>query len=412
MMLPSFISVLLSIILSLPLVFSQSSNSSSSSNSTSSSIRTSINLPPSLNSCSPSSWIYTAPIGPKYLGFFVSGTDRFIETFKLPSVYDEKTEGSFVWMCDFPPGLSVAAMFYVIEEGATGTNGHQTTTPDTLVNAPASSDGTTNQCYGQNDLGAQKGILSLASSLDPTFTYTAGSSSSTSANGSSNNKGSGNSTPVGAIIGAVLGGLTLIIILILLLIYLRRKHDQANGAFNDAGSVYSGWTEKTRRDNIHSGIGGGAGGGNTLPPPGTYYATDPEGNTILVMGQPPHPASSPPLLNHQHPHSQLHSQQQSSVAEIPSSPPHSQQQQQQQQPGTISGSGTGPVPRMTAPIGTLPEPMGDDEESPQGLRRPTLHPKSSIGTGLESYQTAHTSSGTSTPRAFEIQSERNGGFYR
>ncbi|GAA5981909.1 hypothetical protein JCM5350_006561 [Sporobolomyces pararoseus] len=401
-----FISLFLPFILSLPLVLSQSTNSSASSNSTST-IRTSITLPPSLNSCSPSSWIYTAPIGPKYLGFFVSGTDRFIETFKLPDVYDDKTEGSFVWMCDLPPGLSVAAMFYVIEEGATGTNGHQTTTPDTIVNAPTSSDGISNQCYGQNDPGAQKGILSLASSLDPTFSYTAGSSSSTSANGSSDSRGGGNSTPVGAIIGAVLGGLTLIIILILLLIYLRRKHDQAN--FNDAGSVYSGWTEKTRRENILSGIGGGgggAGGGNTVPPPGTYYATDPEGNTILVMGQPPHPASSPPLLNHQHLHSQ--SQQQPSPLETPLSPPASQRYHR----GAVLGPGTGNVPKMTAPIGTLPEPMGDDEESSQSQRRPNLQPKSSIGTGLESYQTAHTSSGTSTPRAFEIQSERNGGLYR
>jgi hypothetical protein len=69
-----------------------------------------------------------------------------------------------------------------------------------------------------------------------------------------------------AIIGGVLGGLALIILLILLLIYLRRKHDQANGGFNDGGSVYSGWTEKTRRDHA-MGIGGG---NNNVAPPGTY----------------------------------------------------------------------------------------------------------------------------------------------
>jgi len=93
----------------------------------------------------------------------------------------------------------------VIQDGASGTNGHQSkphsvpsllflpsystslapsivpktlihfpesstaTTPDALINAGSSSD----QCYGNNDPGARKGILSLASSLDPSFSYTA-----------------------------------------------------------------------------------------------------------------------------------------------------------------------------------------------------------------------------------------------
>lgn len=73
------------------------SPSASPGNSTTE-IQTSITLPP-LYSCSPSSWVYTAPVGPKYLGFFVSGTNDFIETYALPDAYTERTSGTFVWNC-------------------------------------------------------------------------------------------------------------------------------------------------------------------------------------------------------------------------------------------------------------------------------------------------------------------------
>ncbi|GAA5936938.1 EGFR-like transmembrane domain-containing protein [Sporobolomyces koalae] len=299
--------------------FVQATSSPGQPPTTNSTIKTSINLPSVISACSPSSWIYTAPVGPKYLGFFVSGTQTFVETFALPQAYDDKTEGSFVWNCDLPPGLSVAAMFYVIESGATGTNGHQTTTPDIQISAGTSGD----QCYGQNDPGNQKSILSLASSLNPTYTFTAQNGSNGSSNG-----GNDSSTPVGAIVGGVLGGLALIIVLALSLIYLRKKHDQAAFA-NDGASVYSGWTEKTRDRRNSMRVGNHPG----LPPPGTYFATDPEGNTILVMGQPPHPPASPPS--------------QQSPFEAPSM--------------NLNTSTTSPVlaqqpPRMTAPVGTLPEP--------------------------------------------------------
>jgi hypothetical protein len=111
---------------------------------------------------------YTAPVGPKYLGFYVSGTTSWIETYSLPAVYDDRTNGSFTWKCDLPAGLSVAAMFYVIPEGATDTQGAQASTPDAVINAGAS--GTS--CLGTNDPGSQAKILSLASSLDPGFSAT------------------------------------------------------------------------------------------------------------------------------------------------------------------------------------------------------------------------------------------------
>ncbi|GAA5901771.1 uncharacterized protein JCM6883_000390 [Sporobolomyces salmoneus] len=385
-------------------ITSAASSSSTSNTTDPNSIRTSIILPP-LYSCSPSSWVYTAPVGPKYLGFFLSGTNSFIETYALPEAYNARTNGTFIWNCDLPPGLSVAAMFYVIQDGAPGTNGHQTTTTDALVNSGTSHD----QCYGQNDPGAQRGILSLASSLDPSFTFTADPANSTNGNRSGGNSNDSKSTtPVGAIIGGVLGGLALIILLILLLIYLRRKHDQANGLLNDGASVYSGWTEKTRRENAVNASKGFGGGGNTLPPPGTYYATDPEGNTILVMGQPPHPSSSPPIL-HNSPATH-----QDGTSEIPLSPPAQSLYHGGPQPSppvpVSSPPGGGNVPKMTAPMGTLPEPMGDDEAPPRQhypQHRPNLLPTNSIATstGLESYRTAQ-----NTPRAFEPQSERDGFF--
>lgn len=83
-------------------------------------------------------------------------------------MYDDRTNGSFTWKCDLPAGLSVAAMFYVIPEGATDTQGAQASTPDAVINAGAS--GTS--CLGTNDPGSQAKILSLASSLDPGFSAT------------------------------------------------------------------------------------------------------------------------------------------------------------------------------------------------------------------------------------------------
>lgn len=133
----------------------------------SASVRTTIQLPP-LYSCDFSTWTYTAPAGPKYLGFYVSGTTSWIETYSLPTVYDDRTNGTFTWKCDLPAGLSVAAMFYVVQNGASGTNGAQASTPDAVINAGSGG----LSCLGTNDAGSQAKILSLASSLDPSFSAT------------------------------------------------------------------------------------------------------------------------------------------------------------------------------------------------------------------------------------------------
>ena len=180
-------------------------------------------------------------------------------------------------------------MFYVLQSGAAGTNGDQASTPDAVINAGSSTD-----CLGANDPGFQAGILSLASSLDPSFSFTSGASSATpgSSSGGGNGGSSGGGTPIGAIVGGVVGGVVGIALVGALLIYLRHKHNQAALAQSDGLSVYSGTTEKRDRGSLHhSHFGGGGGGpGSTAgiapPPQGTYYATDAQGNVHLVMGYP------------------------------------------------------------------------------------------------------------------------------
>ncbi|POY70808.1 hypothetical protein BMF94_6220 [Rhodotorula taiwanensis] len=311
------------------------SNSASARNSTVSgqpsgaaTLRTTIQLPP-LYSCDFSTWTYTAPAGPKYLGFYVSGTTSWIETYSLPTVYDDRTNGTFTWKCDLPAGLSVAAMFYVVQNGASGTNGAQASTPDALINAGSGG----LSCLGTNDAGSQAKILSLASSLDPSFFAT--SSGPQASSGS--DAGSGHSdTNIGAIVGGVVGGALGIALLGALLIYLKRKHDNAAWNGGDGLSVYSGRSEKVGSTYpshfggapMSLGPAGHAPPSESLaaPPPGTYYAADANGNVHLMMG---YPSSADP--------------------ETPIAPPSER---------TLAS----PISKPTAPPGTLPEPMDDSEE--------------------------------------------------
>jgi hypothetical protein len=59
-------------------------------------------------------------------------------------------------------------MFYVVADGASGTNGAQASTPDAVINAGSSG----SDCLGTNDPNSQAQIYSLASSLDPSFSAT------------------------------------------------------------------------------------------------------------------------------------------------------------------------------------------------------------------------------------------------
>ncbi|BGP21993.1 hypothetical protein JCM10295v2_000870 [Rhodotorula toruloides] len=340
-----------------PASVTSASSSANAPVTTSTGVKTTISLPP-LYQCDFATWTYTAPIGPKYLGIYVTGTQNFLETYSLPSVYDNRTSGTFSWRCDLPAGLSVAAMFYVVADGATGTNGAQASTPDAVVNAGSSGSG----CLGTNDPNSQANIYSLASSLDPSFSATKSNSSPTSA---ANAGGGGGGTNIGAIVGGVVGGIVGIAMIALLLVYLKRKHD---AQANDAYSLYSGRSEK--RGSFHQpryGEGPASTGGLTAPPPGTYYATDDQGNLHLVMGYPPtegEPTYVPPP--------------EPAMSEAPISP----------------------APLRTAPVGTLPEPM--DESAPS-------KPTSAVGASASPVRGATPpASPAPTSHPFTPVTERNG----
>ncbi|GAA5830540.1 hypothetical protein JCM11251_002508 [Rhodosporidiobolus azoricus] len=294
--------------------FAQSSNSGSPSSAASGSpsasssgaapsssagvIKTTISLPP-LYECQTSTWTYTGPVGIKTLGFYVPGTSDWVEQYTLPEAYEERTNGTFSWKCDFPAGLTVAA----------------------ITNAESS--------------------LSLASSLDPAFTFT-GDAASPTPGSSSNTGGGGSSTPIGAIVGGVVGGVCGIALIALGLLYLKRKHDMAVANSGDGLSLYS----EKRGSMHHSRYGGGPGSmtGGNAPPLGTYFAHDENGNTILMMGYPPHGDNVG-----DHP-------------QTPPVPPIPSSFGQQQHNSFGSPTPTSPAPKTTAPMGTLPEPM--DESAP------------------------------------------------
>ncbi|GAA5861937.1 hypothetical protein JCM1840_006881 [Sporobolomyces johnsonii] len=376
-----------------------SASASSSSSSGSSDVPMSVSLPP-LYECQESTWTYTAPAGPKYLGFWVTGTTSFIETYPLPSAYDSHTNGTFTWECDLPAGLSIAAMFYVIQDGASGTDGHQTSTTDAVINAGSSSD----SCLGSNDPGSKSEILSLASSLDPTFVYTSAASSSSGSGSSGANSGSSGGSHTGAIVGGVVGGVVGIALVGALLFYLRRKHDAATRSTADGLSLYSAPRSEKRGSTRYApgpgstATGPAAGEGVSPPPPGTYYATDEQGNTILVMGYPPHGGDveggyvvhpDPSVLDMS-----------LASAQHPNTPPAVQQQQM--------------GPKVTAAPGMLPEPMDEPTPArPPASSAPSSAPTPAL-THADSFHTATAASASpttaapSSPHNFTPMSEREG----
>ncbi|GAA5856421.1 hypothetical protein JCM8547_008737 [Rhodosporidiobolus lusitaniae] len=350
------------------LVAAQNSTFSSSSNSTSK-VVTTISLPP-LYECQSSTWTYTAPTGAKYLGFYVSGTSSWIETYALPSVYDDRTNGTFTWKCDLPAGLSVAAQFYVLQDGATSTDGNQASTTDAIINA-----GSSTGCLGSNDPDAQTTILSLASSLDPSFTFSSDGSSASSPASADNDDGG--STNIGAIVGGVVGGVCGIAIVALALIYLKRKHDLAVANNGDGLSMYSGRAPSEKRGSMHQSRYAGSSSGMNVPPNGTYYAHDEHGNTILMMGYPPREEEQQPYT-----------------------PPATAAPTEPSVLGLMS-----PAPKVTAAPGMLPEPMDESAPSPSnqhpgGLSAPA--PPTPSASAATDYVSAPSSTGGGehfTPRS-------------
>ncbi|BGP13099.1 hypothetical protein JCM10213v2_001018 [Rhodosporidiobolus nylandii] len=368
---------------------SASSTASSTGSASNSTIKTTIALPP-LYQCAQSTWTYTAPPGPKYLGVYVSGQSSWIETYALPAVYDDRTSGTFSWTCDLPAGLSVAFQFYVVQEGASGTNGNQASTPDALVNAGSSGD----SCLGSNgDSGSQSTIISLASSLDPSYTHTSGGSSPSSSSSSPGSGGDGNSSNIGAIVGGVVGGVCGIAIVALLLIYLKTKHDDTNANNADGLSMYSDMRSEKRGSMHQSRYGGGpaSSSGMNPPPPGTYYS-------ILMMGYPPHEGEEP--------FSPAASAPEPSVLGVPASPAPKQTAAPGMLPEPMDETES-LAPKRTAAPGMLPEPMDDSIAIPAPVA--STSPSSAVPpapsrstTGVSDYATP-----LATPSQFTPRTERD-----
>lgn len=211
-----------------------------------------------------------------------------------------------------------------------------------------------------NEGASTTAVVSYASKFDPTFVWSSaketGSSTPGSPSGSTNTGGS--STPVGAVVGGVVGGIAAITILASVLFYLKRKHDRQSALRDDGYSVYSGRSAYTgeKRGSANPRYGGGTGGhpGSVLgvpasePPPGTYWGQDESGNTILLAlpGQ---------GMDH-------HGQGMESLA-------HGQGMEMGEMGsnGGFSEAGLAHgMPRQTAAMGTLPEPVC-------GHRLPTPH---------------------------------------
>ncbi|ORY54990.1 hypothetical protein BCR35DRAFT_316053 [Leucosporidium creatinivorum] len=331
-----------------------SSSTSNSTSSTSQAVSPTVELPP-LVQCAYATFSFTCPeqfVGmPKHLGFYPSTTSNWIETYDLPSAYDSLTEGSFTWLVDLPVGLSVAAMFYVTDTSANGAipgNGSASTSDGVVIA------GTSSSCLAQNVGASTTVVVSYASKFDPTFVWSASAKQTSAAAGSSDSSsgGGGSSTPIGAIVGGVVGGIAAITIIAVILFYLKRKHDR-QVALRDDYSVYSGRSAVTgeKRGSGHPRYGGTGssafGGGHpgsvmgvpaSEPPPGTYWGVDESGNTILLAI----PGSSMDQQHGQH----------MEMGDLGSNG------------GFSNTAPTSPVPRQTAAMGTLPEPMGDESTTP------------------------------------------------
>ncbi|KAK4052045.1 hypothetical protein OIV83_002339 [Microbotryomycetes sp. JL201] len=313
----------------------------------------SIQLPP-LVQCSFATFSFTIPsnlIGlPKHLGFYPSSASSWIETVHLGTQYDDLTEGSFTWLVDLPVGLSIAAMFYVTEpenNGAIPPNGSASTS-DSVILA-----GTRSDCLAGNAgeltflqfdnvaslfIDPFKGastssIVAIASSYDPTFIWTGTQPTSSSGGRDGGNQSS--PVPAGAIVGAVIGGITLVTAVALFLFYLKRRHNQKMAARDFDG--YSTYSEKPHMWTTTAGMGSVHGFPVSEPPPGTYWSQDETGKPILIAA-PGSGLAKPQTSDHGTMVNDM------SMSEV----------------DCVSPMQAGP--KRIAPIGSLPEPMGDEDD--------------------------------------------------
>ncbi|TNY23587.1 hypothetical protein DMC30DRAFT_423629 [Rhodotorula diobovata] len=158
-----------------------------------------------LTMCERVTFAFTGPSVPKTCGVYVTNTSTYIQQIPLGGTYTSLTAGTFSWLVDLPAGLSVVSTGVTLNGAVT-----QYSLPAIIVQP--SSD---NSCLGTGQGQNTQSIISYASALNESYTWTPPSATSTS-------KGS---TPnVGAIAGGTIGGVALLLALALGLYVLRTRH--------------------------------------------------------------------------------------------------------------------------------------------------------------------------------------------
>ncbi|GAA5908110.1 hypothetical protein JCM6882_005943, partial [Rhodosporidiobolus microsporus] len=134
--------------------------------------------------------------------------DTYLQQIPLGGTFTSLTAGTFGWLVDIPAGLSLEVQFWVTING-----GIQ---QFTLHNQVVQNSGD-NSCLGTGQGQNTQSIISYASSLNASYTYTPPTATSTSKGGSN----------AGAIAGGVVGGLAGLALLVLgaYFVYRRRMRN-------------------------------------------------------------------------------------------------------------------------------------------------------------------------------------------
>ncbi|GAA5925711.1 uncharacterized protein JCM15063_005096 [Sporobolomyces koalae] len=137
--------------------------------------------PPStgLRQCERVTFAFTKPAVPLTCGIYVTNTSTYLEQVIIAPSYNTLVAGTFSWLVDMPIGLSVNVQVFVTVNGQI----QQYTLPAMTVE-----EGSDNSCFGRNAGQNTQSILSYASSLNSTYSYTASNSAPTQ---TSSNSGSG-----------------------------------------------------------------------------------------------------------------------------------------------------------------------------------------------------------------------------
>ncbi|GAA5874738.1 hypothetical protein JCM16303_002967 [Sporobolomyces ruberrimus] len=169
-----------------------------------------------LRQCERVTFAFTKPAVPLTCGIYVTNTSTYLEQVIIAPSYTPLVAGTFSWLVDMPVGLTVNVQVFVTVSGQT----RQYTLSSMIVQ-----EGQDNSCFGRNVGQNTQSIISYASSLNESYTYTAPRSSSTG-----NNPGGGGGVSGGAIAGIVIGVIAGLALLALLVFVLRRRQRRRHEA--------------------------------------------------------------------------------------------------------------------------------------------------------------------------------------